>query len=154
MRKFDNVNELINTLKPDNPVYCIRPKSIKKSVEFFKKNFPGKILYAVKTNPNEKVIRTIINSGIQNFDVASINEIKTIRNINKSVKCSFMHTVKSRESIKESYFKYGIRAYSLDSKDELIKILESTNHAKDLELFVRISAVSYTHLTLPTILLV
>ena len=67
MRKFDNVNELINTLKPDNPVYCIRPKSIKKSVEFFKSNFPGKILYAVKTNPNEKVIKTIINSGIQNF---------------------------------------------------------------------------------------
>ena len=33
MRKFDNVNELVNTLKPDNPVYCIRPKSIKKSVE-------------------------------------------------------------------------------------------------------------------------
>ena len=79
MRKFDNVNELVNTLKPDNPVYCIRPKSIKKSVEFFKKNFPGKILYAVKTNPNEKVIKTIINSGIQNFDVASINEIKLIR---------------------------------------------------------------------------
>ena len=62
MRKFDDVNELINTLKPDNPVYCIRPKSIKKSVEFFKSNFPGKILYAVKTNPNEKVIKTIINS--------------------------------------------------------------------------------------------
>ena len=65
MRKFDNVNELVNTLKPDNPVYCIRPKAIKKSVEFFKKNFPGKILYAVKTNPNEKVIKTIINSGIE-----------------------------------------------------------------------------------------
>ena len=34
MRKFDKVNELVNTLKPDYPVYCIRPKSIKKSVEF------------------------------------------------------------------------------------------------------------------------
>ena len=38
MRKFDNVNELTNTLKPDNPVYCIRPKSIKKSVEFSEKS--------------------------------------------------------------------------------------------------------------------
>jgi ornithine decarboxylase len=55
-----------------------------------------------------------------------------------------MHTVKSRESIKESYFKYGVRAYSLDTKDELIKIIESTNHAKDLELFVRV-AVSNEH---------
>ena len=55
-----------------------------------------------------------------------------------------MHTVKSRESIKEAYFKYGIKAYSLDTKDELIKIIESTNQAKDLNLFVRI-AVSNEH---------
>ena len=55
-----------------------------------------------------------------------------------------MHTVKSRESINEAYFKHGIRAYSLDTKDELIKILESTNQAKDLELHVRV-AVSNEH---------
>ena len=39
MRKFKNVNELVNELKPDYPVYCIRPKSIKKSTKFFKDNF-------------------------------------------------------------------------------------------------------------------
>ena len=55
-----------------------------------------------------------------------------------------MHTVKSRESIKEAYFKYGVKTFSLDTKDELIKIIESTNHAKDLELFVRVS-VSNEH---------
>ena len=65
MRKFKSVNELVNTLKPDYPVYCIRTEEIKKSIKFFKDNFPGKILYAVKTNPQEKVIKTIINSGIR-----------------------------------------------------------------------------------------
>ena len=79
MGKFTNVNELVNTLKPDYPVYCIRPNSVRKSVEFFKNNFPGKVLYAVKTNPNEKIIKIIINSGIQNFDVASIDEVKLIK---------------------------------------------------------------------------
>ena len=67
MRKFGSVDELINTLKPENPVYCIRPDSINKSVKFFKNNIPGKVLYAVKTNPQEKVIKTIIDSGIENF---------------------------------------------------------------------------------------
>ena len=57
MRKFKSVNELVNTLKPDYPVYCIRTEEIKKSVNFFKEHFPGKILYAVKTNPHEKVIK-------------------------------------------------------------------------------------------------
>jgi len=73
MRKFRSVNELVSTLKPDYPVYCVRPESIKASTQFFKKNFPGKVLYAVKTNPSENVIKIIINNGIENFDVASIN---------------------------------------------------------------------------------
>ena len=78
MKKFKTVEELINQLKPDNPVYCIRKHSIKTASRYFQDNFPGKILYAVKTNPNKEVLKTIIQSGIQQFDVASIEEIKII----------------------------------------------------------------------------
>ena len=67
MGKFKTVNELVNSLKPDYPVYCIRPSEIKKSVNFFKSNFPGKILYAVKTNPNEKIVKQIIANGTHQF---------------------------------------------------------------------------------------
>ena len=144
MQKFKSVEELVNQLKPEKPVYCVRKNSIKSAVKFFLKKFQGKILYAVKTNPHPEVIKTIIESGVEQFDVASIEEIKNIRTFSKTAKCSYMHTVKSRESIKEAYFNYGIRSFSLDTKDELIKILDSTNKAKDLELFVRIS-VSNEH---------
>ncbi len=139
MQKFSDVNELVNTLKPEEPVYCIRPNSINKSVEFFKNKFPGKILYAVKTNPNEKVLKIINDSGIQNFDVASLNEVKLVRKINNKAKVYFMHTVKNRESIKEAYTKYSVKDFALDTKDELLKILEETNNAKDLNLYVRVS---------------
>jgi ornithine decarboxylase len=144
MRKFKSVNELVNTLKPDYPVYCIRPNEIKKSVNFFRDNFPGKILYAVKTNPHEKIIKQIISSGIKNFDVASLKEIKLIKKINSEVKLHFMHTIKSKESIVSAYHDYGVRSFALDNKDELRKILEATNQAKDLQLFVRI-AISNEH---------
>ena len=144
MRKFKDVNELVNTLKPDYPVYCIRPDSIKKSTEFFKRNFPGKVLYAVKTNPNEKVLKHIVNSGIENFDVASINEIKLIKKIKPDANLYFMHTVKSREDIAQAYFEFGVKHFALDTKDELQKILEATNEAKDLNLYVRM-AVSNEH---------
>tara|TARA_B100000475_G_scaffold15214_1_gene11256 strand:- start:1007 stop:2185 length:1179 start_codon:yes stop_codon:yes gene_type:complete len=144
MQKFKSVDELVNQLKPTEPVYCIRKKSIQLASKFFQKQFPGKVLYAVKTNPHPTVLKTLVDSGINNFDIASIKEIEAIKNINPRAKCSFMHTVKSRESINEAYFKHGIRAFSLDTKDELIKILESTNQAKDLELHVRV-AVSNEH---------
>ena len=144
MQKFKSVDELVKQLRPTEPVYCIRRKSIQLSSKYFQNKFPGKILYAVKTNPNPDVLKTILESGINNFDIASIKEIESIKKINPNAICSYMHTVKSRESINESYFKYGIKAYSLDTKDELIKIIESTNNAKDLELFIRV-AVSNEH---------
>ena len=144
MRKFKDVNELVNAIKPDYPVYCIRPESIKRSTKFFKENFPGKVLYAVKTNPNEKVIKQIIFNGIKNFDVASLNEIKLIKKIEPEANLYFMHTVKSKESISSAYFDYGVKNFALDHKDELRKILDATNQAKDLNLFVRI-AISNEH---------
>ena len=55
-----------------------------------------------------------------------------------------MHTVKSKESIKSAYYDYDVKSFSLDNKDELRKILEATNQAKDLKLFVRI-AISNEH---------
>ena len=56
MQKFKSVEELVNQLKPEKPVYCIRKNSIKSAVKFFLNKFPGKILYAVKTNPHPEVI--------------------------------------------------------------------------------------------------
>ena len=144
MQKFKSVDELVNQLKPTEPVYCIRRNSIRLASRFFQNKFPGKILYAVKTNPHPVVLQTLLDSGIKHYDVASIKEIETIKNLNPEIECSYMHTVKSREDIKEAYFKYNIKTFALDTKDELIKIIESTNHAKDLRLFVRVS-VSNEH---------
>ena len=144
MQKFTSVENLVNQLKPDKPVYCIRKKSILSASNFFQKKFPGKILYAVKTNPHPEVIKTLLKSGISEFDVASISEIKSVRKFSQSAKCSFMHTVKSREDVQEAYFKYGVKTFALDTKEELIKIIESTKNAKDLEIFVRV-AVSNEH---------
>ena len=144
MQKFKSVDELVSRLKPEEPFYCIRKKSIQIASKTFQNKFPGKILYAVKTNPHAEVLKTILDSGINDFDVASIKEIQDIKKISTKAKCSFMHTIKSRESIRTAYFKFNVKTFALDTKEELIKIIESTNNAKDLELFLRIS-VSNEH---------
>ena len=144
MQKFKTVDELVGRLKPVKPVYCIRKQSVIRASKFFLKNFPGDVLYAVKTNPNKKILKHLNISGINNFDIASIKEIETVKSISSNAKCYYMNTVKSREDIKKAYFKHEIKTFSLDTKEELIKIIESTNNAKDLELFVRIT-VSNEH---------
>ena len=139
MQKFNSVDELVNTVRPVDPIYCIRPNSIKSACSWFKSNFPGKILYAVKTNPNEKVIKCISEAGINKFDVASINEIKLIKKILPKARAYYMNTVKSRESIQDAYLNYNIRDFALDTKEEFQKIIEVTNNAKDLTLYIRVS---------------
>ena len=123
MQKFNSVDELVNTVRPVDPIYCIRPNSIKSACSWFKDNFPGQVLYAVKTNPNEKVIKYIRESGIDRFDVASINEIKLIRKIFPDAKAYYMNTVKNREHIREAYLNYNIRDFALDTKEGLQKII-------------------------------
>jgi len=139
MQKFKSVDKVVNKLRPVDPIYCIRKNSINTACNWFNKNFPGKVLYAVKTNPHEEVIKEIKNGGIDKFDIASIEEIKIIKKIVPDAECFYMNTIKSREHIREAYFNYNIKNFALDTKDELLKIIEATENAQDLNLFVRIS---------------
>ena len=58
-------------------------------------------------------------------------------------KC-FLYTIKAKEDISAAYRDYGVRDFSLDTREELLKILESTNYPKDLSLYIRI-AISNEH---------
>ena len=119
--------------------FVLRPNSLKKSVNYFINNFTGNCLYAVKTNSDVNILKIIYNTGIKFFDVASLEEVNLISGLFDDAQIYFMHPIKSRFAIRESYFKYNVRHFSLDSMDELQKILEETNFAKDLYLHVRLA---------------
>lgn len=142
---LSSVNEEVLKLNPTLPIYFIRPNSLKKSAQFFLENFQtprltSRVLYSVKSNPEPVVLKHLFASGISQFDVASFSEIKLINELfGKKAKMYFMHPIKAREAIHAAYFTHEIRDFSLDSFDELKKILEVTNNAKDLNLHVRLA---------------
>lgn len=123
--------------RPEYPVYCLRPHVAQVATRWFLDNFPGRTLFAVKTNPH--FVETIAAAGLRHFDVASLSEIEHVHARVPGARLSFMHPVKSRLSIRRAYFEFGIRDFALDSEDELRKILEETGNAQDLNLFVRLS---------------
>lgn len=125
--------------KPENSVFAFRPHTLSKAVHFFQQNFHAKKLYAVKTNPEPNVINLLKNHQVLSYDVASLSEIKLIREHIQNAELYFMHPVKSQEAIERAYFIYGIRHFSLDSQDELEKILKNTGFAKDLHLHLRLA---------------
>ena len=128
--------------RPVQPITLLRPHAAKRAARFFVEKFPGRSLYAVKANPSPDLIALLWDSGITHFDVASIAEVRLVRGAAPAATLCFMHPVKAEEAIAEAYFDHGVRVFSLDSLDELAKIVRATNAASDLTLCVRIRVSS------------
>ncbi|MBL8660086.1 MAG: type III PLP-dependent enzyme [Rhodospirillales bacterium] len=118
------VDRVVADKRPDDPLHCLRPVAIGESVRAFAAAFPGRLLYAVKCNPEPRVLRALWRAGIRNFDCASSAEVGLVRQMFSNPGIHFMHPVKSRAAIAEAYDRHGVRDFALDSDDELRKILE------------------------------
>ena len=136
--KFQTIASIAES-RPIQPVFAFRPAALERAVGCFRAQFQGQILYAVKTNPEQHIIQSIHTHGITAFDVASYEEICTIKGYVPSAELYFMHPVKSPYAICKAYFNHGVRHFSLDCLDELTKILYCTENARDLCLHLRLS---------------
>lgn len=139
MRSYISTAAAVTAVRPENPLVIYRPHALKRAVSVFMNQFQGRVLYAVKTNPEEHVLKDLWASGIRHFDVASLHEVSLVRGLFPQAQLYFMHTVKSRNAIREAYHTYGVRHFSLDCEEELAKILEETGNARDLSLYVRLA---------------
>jgi ornithine decarboxylase len=136
----------IATLRPVEPVTLLRPHAARRAARFFVEKFPGKSLYAVKANPSPDLLRVLWDAGVTHYDVASIAEVRLVRQTLPQAVICFMHPVKAEEVIAEAYFDHGVRTFSLDTAEELDKIVRATAAgdvaASDLNLLVRIRVSS------------
>src|ERR1700722_20105949 len=114
----------VASLRPEEPLHCIRPEVSAASSSAFVQAFSGDVLYAVKCNPEPAVLRAIWEGGVRHFDCASISEVSLVRRLFPSAAIHFMHPVKSRAAILDAWTLNGVRDFVLDSETELNKILE------------------------------
>jgi len=137
-----NALGLASALRPVQPVTLIRPLAARRAARFFVEKFPGRSLYAVKANPSPDLLKELWDSGITHYDVASIAEVRLVAETLPDAVLCFMHPVKAEEAIAEAYLRYGVRTFSLDTMEELEKIVTATGGATDLNLLVRIRVSS------------
>jgi ornithine decarboxylase len=142
LHKHHNALGLASSLRPVQPVTLLRPHAARRAARFFVEKFPGRVLYAVKANPSPDLLGILWESGVTHFDVASITEVRLVAKTLPEATICFMHPVKAEEAIAEAYFEHGVRTFSLDSMDELQKIVRVTSGAPDLNLCVRIRVSS------------
>jgi ornithine decarboxylase len=142
MEKFPSAAALVAAKRPERPVLAARPHAAGRAARWFLDNFPGDVAYAYKANHSVFLIGALYGAGIRHFDVASLPELEDAVTI-PGATLHFMHPVKSRSAIHRAYHDFGVRIFSLDSEDELAKIVEETagpsGPARDLKLFLRVA---------------
>ncbi|KEO91157.1 decarboxylase [Erythrobacter longus] len=153
--QYPDAKAVTRALEPDEPIILNRPHAARRAARFFVEKFPGKVLYAVKANPAPDLIQVLWESGVTHYDVASIAEVRLVREALPDAQLCFMHPVKRRGAIAEAYHQHGVKTFSLDTVEELEKIVEACadpetgEPASDLRLCVRIRVSSeYSELSL------
>lgn len=140
---FATVDAMVRTLAPSYPVMCLHPAALRQSARAFLDGFPGRVLYAVKCNPDPQVIRILAAAGISHFDTASLPEVALVKELLPDATCYFNHPVKNRAAIESAHHVYDVRHFVIDSHEELAKIMACTakagGKAADLVIQVRLA---------------
>jgi ornithine decarboxylase len=142
------VDAVVAAVRPTDPLLCLRPAAIAAAARRFVDSFPGDVLYAVKCNPEPRVLRALWAGGIRHFDCASLAEVGFVRKLLPAAEIHFMHPVKARPAIHEAFLRHGVTDFALDSGDELAKIVQETvpvglvGNPPTLGLFVRLALPS------------
>jgi len=123
---FPSIDAIVARMRPSDPLLCLRPAAIAGAARRFVELFPGDVLYAVKCNPEPRVLRALWAGGVRNFDCASLAEVALVRKLLPIAEVHFMHPVKSRPAIRDAFDIYGVTDFAFDSADELAKILQET----------------------------
>ncbi|MFO1071163.1 MAG: type III PLP-dependent enzyme [Geminicoccaceae bacterium] len=140
---YPTVHELVEELRPAEPVFCLRPAELRQVAARFVACFPGRALYAVKCNPHPYVLRSLYDAGIRDFDAASLEEIALVDALfGKAAGVFFNNPAKPRPAIRAASGTYGVRFYTVDHASELDKILDEARREDDLVVAVRLATQS------------
>jgi ornithine decarboxylase len=145
--KYMSVQEVIETLQPDLPVYALHPQGFSRVARTFLDGFPGETMYAVKANHALPVLDMVHAAGIRRFDVASMAEVRLVSERFPQARKNFMSPVRIRGTAGESFRLHGVRDFALDSREELQAILTETGAASDPS--IAATLVLYVRLQVP-----
>ena len=111
---FSDVGSLLKTECPKHPVYCIYSHVYLETAKEFLKEFPGRVLYAVKANADPIVLKLLIEAGVRHFDCASLPEIELIDSMGPGLSKYLMIPTRIRDAAATAQEKHGVRHFMVD----------------------------------------
>ncbi len=135
---FTDVRSLLRTLRPKEPVYCIYPHVYNEIATEFLQGFPGRVLYAVKANPDPTILGLLVEAGVRHFDCASLPEIELVDRIFPDATKYFMTPVRIRGAAAAAQEKYGVRHFLVDHLNGLSQLVEEIDTSRSV-IFARMA---------------
>lgn len=136
--EFSDVSSLLLAERPNEPVYCIYPHIYREITREFLDGFPGRVLYAVKANPDPTVIGLLSESGVSHFDCASLPEIELVDSLVEGATKYFMTPVRIRGAAATAQDKHGVRHFLVDHMSGLEQLLEEIDPSRSV-IFARMA---------------
>lgn len=130
------IHEAISTMDSDEPFYIMNTDALEEQVRRWSCALPSvKPFYAVKCNPNQELLNTMIAKYDFGFECASLGEIRMMLDAGATIQdIIYCNPCKQRSHLIQAYG-LGIRIMSFDNHDELKKIAE---YCPDAQLILRI----------------
>jgi ornithine decarboxylase len=114
---------------PETSFLFFNEGKLEERINLFKNHFlPGNpyraIAYAIKSNPNPRILQILLQNGLTCFDCASVGEIKRAQNEDDGkATLLYNHPFKKYSEIKQA-FDLGVRHFTVQSHNEIVKIFE------------------------------
>ncbi|MDZ4731030.1 MAG: hypothetical protein SH820_13915 [Xanthomonadales bacterium] len=114
MLNYKNIHDLLAGNAVCEPFYCIYPELYRQVARQFVASFPGRVLYAVKSNDHPAVLRLLHEGGVEHFDCASVPEVELVRQNCPSGQAYFMVPVRLPGAAKQAFERLGVRHFMVD----------------------------------------
>ena len=138
---FTSVGELLQALRPAEPVYCVFPHEYVENTRNFVNGFPGRVLYAVKANHYPQALIPMIEGGVRHFDCASLPEIETVNGLCDDATCYFMTPVRLRGTAEAAQTRFGVRHFLVDH----LSGIPLLDHEVDMQSSVVFARMAVSH---------
>lgn len=136
--RFQGAEAVVSALRPVDPLLLLKPEQGIAAARRAVCAFPGTIAYAVKVGDQPALLAGLHAAGIDNWDVASIHEVRAVREQMPAAVLHYMNPVKSAPHIAEAYG-LGVRSYAFDCERELMKIIEQTEGDREVVPVLRVA---------------
>ena len=138
---YCSIEDLLRKTQPQTPVYCVYPHIYKQSTRHFVDGFPGRVLFAVKSNNHPVVLKLLHKFGIRHFDCASLPEIQLVSELCADSTIYYMNPVRLNGHAREAQREYGVRHFIIDHHSGLAPLVDEIDPV-DTVIFARM-AVSH-----------